>query len=62
MSSRKMSPHVAKQSGPLEIEAELNRVRQRAKARLGKGIDRRSVEVMLSKLDDQNEKEKTRSD
>jgi hypothetical protein len=44
---------LVKRSGPLQIEAGLSRVRQRSKARLGKGINRRAVEVMLSKLDDQ---------
>ena len=35
----------------LPVVAELNRVRQRAAARLGTGIPRRSVKKMVSKLD-----------
>lgn len=47
--------------GPLKIEAELTRVQQRASARLGTGIGRRALEVMLSKLG-QIDEEKNRGD
>ncbi len=62
MSSRRQPIDPVKRGGPLQIEAELGRVRQRAKARLGTGIDRRSVEAMLSKLEKQNDEEKNRND
>jgi len=49
-----------KGAGPLQIGAELVRVRQRASARLGAGIGAQAVEMMLSKLDHSVVKEKAR--
>ncbi len=46
--------------GPLQIGAELVRVRRRASARLGAGIGAQAVEMMLSKLDHLLDKEKER--
>ena len=46
--------------GPLQIGAELVRVRRRASARLGAGIGAQAVEMMLSKLDHVFVKEKER--
>lgn len=46
--------------GPLQIGAELVRVRRRARARLGAGIGAQAVEKMVSKLDHVLTKEKER--
>ncbi len=37
----------------VDLINELNRIRQRANARLGRGIDPRSVKKMVSKLDEE---------
>ena len=39
--------------GSLQIAAELGKIKRRAYARLGTGIDPRSVKVMMSKLDEE---------
>jgi hypothetical protein len=46
--------------GPLRVGVDLARVRRRANARLGSGIDSQVVRKMMSKLDTATTKEKKR--